>query len=104
MKGPNPLFMVGSPDNQTSIFRGFPKVTLSSEAILGTEDRTPSVIRKGAPVVPILQEIPSIWGAVSHEPWIRTKYILLITMIISLSILCGVIFLLEFHGGGSVSQ
>lgn len=56
------------------------------------------MLRKDAPVVLILQEISRVWGATNREPWTKTKYVFLIMMIISLSILCRGIVLLQDPG------
>lgn len=40
---------------------------------------------KDAPVAPLAQEMPSVWGAVSQEPWIMSKYTIRISHNIAVS-------------------
>lgn len=51
-----------------------PSPLYGSEAPSGTEDKRPNIILKDAPIALITQGIP-VWGAVSQELWMKTKYI-----------------------------
>ena len=46
-----------------------------SDAFSGAEDKRPDIITKDALIALIGQDIPGVLGAVSQEPWKKTKFI-----------------------------
>lgn len=45
------------------------------EAFSGNEDKKANIRRNNVPVALIAQEISQVWGALSQELWIKTKWI-----------------------------